>query len=61
MECSLGKADWMCERCCRDCEYSVTVKPADNVQVYADGKRAKVIPVTLRIARIKAIIEGDER
>ena len=61
MECSLGKADWMCERCCNGCEHAVSIKPADNVQVYADGKPAKVIPVRLRIARTRAIIEGEER
>lgn len=56
MECSLGKAEWMCQRCCDGCEHSITVKPVDNVQIYADGKRAKVIPVTLRILLSSALL-----
>lgn len=70
MECSLRKAEWMCEGCCIDCEHAVflddrqfngglSIKPANGVQVYEDGKRAKVIPVRVRVARIIPIVEDE--
>ena len=57
MECELGKAEWMCGRCCRDCEHSIGIKPADNVEIYQDGKLAKAVPVRVRLTRVKAIEE----
>lgn len=70
MECSLGKAEWMCERSCDGCEHAVflddaefngglRIKPADGVQVYQDGERAKVIPVRVRVARVVPVMEDE--
>ncbi len=70
MECSLGKAEWMCERCCLDCEYAVfhndrqfngglSIKPADGVRVYEDGRPAKATPVRVRVARVLPVVEEE--
>lgn len=70
MECSLGKTDWMCEQSCVDCEHAVfhehdrqfngglSIKPADGVQVYEDGRPAKVVPVRIRVTRVLPVVEG---
>ncbi len=71
MECSFGKAEWMYERCCIDCEHAVflehdrqfkdglSIKPADGMQIYKDGKPAKTIPVRDRVVRVIPVVEGE--
>lgn len=71
MECGLGRADWMCQGSCASCEHAVfpehdrrlngglSIKPADGVRVYGDGRPAKAVLVKLRVTRALSVVGGE--
>lgn len=61
----------MCEQSCMDCEHAVflehdgqhngglSIKPADGVKVYKDGRLAIMIPMRLKVARVLPVEAGE--